>query len=189
MSQTLLTHLLLSLWTHINSYLTFLPNSRLTKMLVSLAVTLEKGNCNFQVLKQPIKQSFPTQFPEHTSVVPRFWPLAGKFNTNCHICLFFKGGMWCPLLEGTSLGVKATPAPASRKYSTPSLSLSTCCCPQASPPVVHSKQEKASLLVISSLLPPEHCPWSEKSAGEWCRGCNAWKKLFSKVPGFKGSQK
>lgn len=73
-----------------------------------------------------------------------FWPLAGKFNTNCHICLFFKGGMWCPLLEGTSPGIKATPAPASKKYLTPFLSLSTCCCPQAPPPAVHSKQGKAS---------------------------------------------
>lgn len=52
--------------------------------------------------------------------------------------------MWCPLLEGTSLGIKATPAPASNKYLTPSLSLSTCCCPQASPPVVHRMQGKAS---------------------------------------------
>lgn len=52
--------------------------------------------------------------------------------------------MWCPLLEVTSLGIKATPAPASNKYLTPSLSLSTCCCPQASPPVVPRMQGKAS---------------------------------------------
>lgn len=52
--------------------------------------------------------------------------------------------MWCPLLEGTSPGIKATPAPASKKDLTPSLSLPTCCCSPDSPPALHSKQGKAS---------------------------------------------
>lgn len=83
-----------------------------------------------------MKQLFPAQVPEHTPLVPRMSlaPPWCVFNTNCHNCLsFLYGGMWCPLLEETSLGNKPTPAPASKQYLTPSTSLggaslSTYCC-------------------------------------------------------------